>query len=309
MRIGVIGAASIFKNRWLNIINEHPKVTLVGVARRKVDNQETRFKQREGYFSFDSNEVDWVYIPLPNNHHYDVAKYYLSNGVNVLIEKPSAIYLNQSIEMIEIANSNGCQILEAFQWRYHKRTSWLKENIKEIDPYLIDVVFTIPHLDENNIRYQKKLMGGAVYDLGAYPCSVLSTLFQNEEFDLNYFDIWYNDQEVDMGGVGVFQSEFRRFNFYYAFGKTYESRLTLHAMSGRYDISQPFTAPSNREVKVVREFNTSISEEVFVDCHFASLLQMIVSNQTNISSTFKEVLIQAKYLNQIIERKNELLVK
>lgn len=304
MNIGVIGAASIFRNRWLKILEEHLEVTLVGVARRKIDVDEKRFKQRQGYYSFDSHEVDWVYIPLPNNYHFKVARYYLSLGVNVLIEKPSALELNQTIELLEIAASNSCQIVEAFQWRYHMRTSWLIENIKEIDPYLIDVVFTIPHLDEENIRYQKNLMGGAVYDLGAYPCSVLSTLFIDEEFFLRDFDVWYNDKGVDMGGCGVFQSETRRCNFYYAFGKTYESRLTLHSMGGRYDINQPFTASSSREVQIVKEFNTVITEKHFLDCHFTSLLDSMVNNDLD-SAHQNQLLNQAKCLSKLIEKINE----
>ena len=50
MRIGVIGAASIFRNRWLNILEAHNAVTLVGVARRELDKNEKRFEQRLGYF-------------------------------------------------------------------------------------------------------------------------------------------------------------------------------------------------------------------------------------------------------------------
>ena len=303
MRIGVIGAASIFKNRWLSIFEQHPKVILVGVARREIDLDEKRFKQRQGYYSFLPNEIDWVYIPLPNNYHFKVAKHYLSLGVNVLIEKPSAVELSQTLELLELAASNRCQLVEAFQWRYHKRTKWLLENIRVIDPYLIDVVFTIPHLSEDNIRYQKNLMGGAVYDLGAYPCSVLSTLFTDEEFRLRDIDIWYNDNGVDLGGSGVFQSEKRMFNFYYAFGKAYESRLTLHSLNGRYDINQPFTAASNKIVRIVKELNTVISEESFFDCHFTSLLELMVNG--NLDSSQEYVLSQAKYLSKLIEKKDE----
>lgn len=303
MKIGVIGAASIFKNRWLSIFKEHPQVTLVGVARREVDIDEKRFEQRQGYYSFDRHEVDWVYIPLPNNYHFEVAKYYLSLGVNVLIEKPSAVEFSQTLELLELADSNRCHLVEAFQWRYHKRTNWLRENIQEIDPYLIDVVFTIPHLSEDNIRYQKSLMGGAVYDLGAYPCSVLSTLFIDEEFVLRDFEAWHNNQGVDLGGSGVFQSVTKRFNFYYAFGKAYESRLTLHSLKGRFDINQPFTAPSNKPVSVIKEFNTVMLKESFSDCHFTSLLEAMINNNLDVSHN--SVLSQAKYLSLLIEKKNE----
>lgn len=305
MKIGVIGAANIFKNRWLKIFNDHPEVKLVGVARRSIDDSELNFDQRIGYFSFNKEEVDWVYVPLPNSFHYEVAKFYLSKGINVLIEKPSAVNLKDTIDLVKIAEANKAKLVEAFQWQYHKRTKWLKECLSEIDPYLIDVVFTIPHLDDSNIRYQKDLDGGAVYDLGAYPCSVLSTLFTKEEFRLVNFCSWNNVNGIDMGGTGVFEAPNRRLNFYYSFGKSYESRLILHGLKGRYDINQPFTAPSNKEVIVSIDFNSVNTQKTFSDCHFTALIERLINNYDYIEKSHHQLILQAKYLNQLIEAKNE----
>jgi len=299
----VIGAASIFKRRWLEILENHQEVKLIGVARRATDGQEKRFVQRQGYFSFTSREVDWVYVPLPNNLHYEVAKYYLDEGINVLIEKPCAVTLKQTQDLVSIANRKNIQLVEAFQWKYHKRMRWVEENIRNINPYLIDVIFTIPHLGEDDIRYQKDLMGGAVYDLGSYVCSVLSTLFSDEKFKLVNFKSWGNSANVDMGGCGHFESSKRRLNFYYSFGKSYESRLTFHSMLGRYDIDQPFTAPSNREVVVSKLFNTTTHEESFLDCHFSSFLERLINRKTGPIS-HEQLLLQANYLNQLIRAKS-----
>jgi predicted dehydrogenase len=305
MRIGVIGAASHFKRRWLEILEDHQEVKLVGVARRNIDDNEKGFIQRQGYFSFKSDEVDWVYVPLPNNLHYEVAKYYLEEGINVLIEKPSAVTLEQTQTLVSIAEANDVKLVEAFQWKYHNRMKWVKANLQKINPYLIDVVFTIPHLREDNIRYQKDLMGGAVYDLGAYPCSILSNLFPKEDFELVEFKSWHNNDNVNMGGCGAFVSNNRRLNFYYSFGKAYESHLTLHTMLGRYDIDQPFTAPSNKEVVISRLFNTIKSEDSFVDCHFSALLESLLKYEKIPSNSHHQILLQANYLHQLIDVNNE----
>jgi predicted dehydrogenase len=301
MKIGVIGAASIFRNRWLKILDNYPKVRLVGVARRSIDEQEDHFIQRQGYFSFRPEEVDWVYIPLPNNYHYDVAKFYLSLGVNVLIEKPSAVTQKETKELVSIGNRNNAIILEAFQWRYHKRTKWMIEKVGELNPYLIDFVFTIPHLDDENIRYQRNLNGGAGYDLGAYACSVLSTIFPNELFELVYFESWCGARVVDTGGTGIFRSEQRRMNFYYGFGNAYESRLTLHSNKGRLDLNQPFTAPSRLPVDVLWEYNTKVSTKSFVDCHFRALLNFML-DQPDSSVVNQQTLLQAKYLEKLTSK-------
>ncbi|MDA7497941.1 Gfo/Idh/MocA family oxidoreductase [bacterium] len=285
----------------MEILDNHQEVKLIGVARRAIDDQEKRFVQRQGYFSFTSSEVDWVYVPLPNNLHYEVAKYYLEQGINVLIEKPAATSLEQAQSLVSIANKKNAHLVEAFQWRYHERMKWLDANIASINPYLIDVVFTIPHLREDDIRYQKPLMGGAVYDLGAYPCSVLAHLFSEEDFQLAESKIWNNHDGVNMGGCGVFESNNRRLNFYYSFGKAYESRLTMHSLLGRYDIDQPFTAPPNKEVVITRLFNTVKTEYSFVDCHFSGLLKSLFKYEKRSPTHHCQISLQAKYLCQLIE--------
>ena len=297
MRIGVIGAASIFKNRWLNILQNDSRISLVGVARRKIDQNENRFKQRVGYLSFDSNEVDWVYIPLPNVCHYDVARHYLSLGVNVLIEKPSATRLKDTLDLVSLARLNNTRLLEAFQWNYHSRTQWIKDNLDQINPYLVDIVFTIPHLGATNIRYQKDLEGGAVFDLGSYPCSVISTLFNEEDFQS-----WSDGYSVDMGGAGIFKSGFRRINFYYAFGKAYESRLILHSNKGRYDIPQPFTAASNSKAPIYHEHNTKTTKLFFADCHFQRLLEVMINDERDIEKELLKVELQGKYLAMLVDQ-------
>ena len=123
-----------------------------------------------------------------------------------------------------------------------------------------------------------------------------------EEFKLKEFEIWHDERGIDLGGSGVFKSkQNRRVNFYYAFGKSYESRLTLHSLKGRYDISQPFTAASYGDAKVIHEYNTIISEENFVDCHYTALLRVMLNITKRNSNLDDEVIIQSRYLSMMKE--------
>lgn len=303
-KIGVVGFANIYKKKWGKVIEEHPNYRLAGIARRNMDNKSS-LVERVGYKSFTKEEVDLVYVPLPNSYHYEICKYYLELGVSVIVEKPSSVLLQEVIELVEIANKNNCFLIEAFQWRHHLRT---KELIKMINvnfkPYFIDVVFTIPHLEDNNIRYSKELSGGAALDLGAYPASVISTLFPNEEFYLsNDFHSWKDGFDVDIGGNGTFFSENHEIvlKFFYAFGKPYESKLIFHTYSGRVEVNQPFTIGSFQEAEIIIEEGLEKSTKRFVDCHFNSLLNFLDS-EFDYKEINNQTLIQAKLLNQIIEK-------
>lgn len=52
-------------------------------------------------------QVDVVSIVVPTVHHFSVAKDFLENGANVLLEKPIAVSLEQADELIRIAAATG----------------------------------------------------------------------------------------------------------------------------------------------------------------------------------------------------------
>lgn len=301
MRIGVTGAASIFTRKWLPLFEKDERVKLVGVGRRKIDENEDRFSQRSGYYCFDKDEIDMVYIPLPNNMHYDISKYYLKKEINVLVEKPCTLSLSKTRELTEIANEKKVFIKESFQWGSHMRTKKLIEICNTHEVYLVDIIFTMPHLSESDIRYKKELDGGAIADLGSYICSVLSILFPNENFELQSdFYKWNGNKQVDIGGTGFFLNaeKSKKINFYYAFGKSYESRITIHTQNGRFDVNQPFTHGNQMPAVINHEFNTIIKQEKFLDCHFESLLNELISNPIPFSINH-ETMLQAELLNQL----------
>lgn len=53
-----------------------------------------------------SGRVDAVSIAVPTNKHFHIAKYFINNGVHVLIEKPITNDLSQAKELIRLAQKN-----------------------------------------------------------------------------------------------------------------------------------------------------------------------------------------------------------
>ncbi len=51
---------------------------------------------------------DWAFIVTPNVMHYEQAKYFLNNSVNVFIEKPAVLNPKALEELIDLANSKKC---------------------------------------------------------------------------------------------------------------------------------------------------------------------------------------------------------
>jgi len=50
-------------------------------------------------------QVDAVSIAVPTQHHYEIAKFFLENGIHVLVEKPITYTLEQADELLQIAKA------------------------------------------------------------------------------------------------------------------------------------------------------------------------------------------------------------
>jgi predicted dehydrogenase len=303
IRVGVVGKASIFQKKWQHAIESNPQFKLIGIARRKLDDFSDNTIEREGYFSFKKGEIDLAYIPLPNSLHYEIAKYYLLQSVNVVIEKPATLSFEETSELIDIANRNNVFFIEGFQWRYHTRTKYLIELLKNQRIHFVDVFFTVPHFKTDNIRYSKQLGGGATSDLGAYPISVISTLFQEEKFDLANFELFYDTQhEVDLGGLGHFKSNSNIFlRFFYRIGMQYDSRLFIYTDNGRYELNQPFTIGPDTKAIIRHEHNLIVNDFEFLDCHFKSFLHYLLSG-FDFKKENERTIVQARYHAMLLNR-------
>ncbi len=109
IRIAVIGAGNMGGNH-IRVFSELSDVEIVGV----VDLNEEVGKDIANKFNTNFykdykeiiNKVDAVSIVVPTKFHYIVAKDFLDANVDVLIEKPITIDLNEADELIRIAEKN-----------------------------------------------------------------------------------------------------------------------------------------------------------------------------------------------------------
>ncbi|NCN64494.1 MAG: Gfo/Idh/MocA family oxidoreductase [Candidatus Altiarchaeum hamiconexum] len=109
IKVAVIGAGNMGKNH-VRIYSEMNNVELIGVA----DLNENIGKDIAGKINTNFyrdykeiiNKVDAVSIVVPTKFHYSIAKDFLNANVDVLIEKPITINLNEADELIKISEEN-----------------------------------------------------------------------------------------------------------------------------------------------------------------------------------------------------------
>lgn len=184
---GVLGTASIAKGCTIPGMKMAKGCQLYAIAGRDADKVE-KFKKEygfeKGYVGYENlledEEVQAVYIPLPNGLHYEWVVKALKAGKHVLCEKPLALTAADAVEMYRVAEENGVILAEAYAYLHSPYVKALKEDVKNGvigDIFYIESAFLTQGYKED-IRLYKELGGGAMYDLGCYCTTMILSLIE-----------------------------------------------------------------------------------------------------------------------------------
>ena len=119
----------------------------------------------------EADDVDAVYIGLPNDLHEPWTVAALQAGKHVLCEKPLALDAAAVGRMAAVAADTGMCLAEAAMWRYHPRTVAVLQLLAEGGLGTVRLVhssFAFRLDDLTDIRANPAQGGGALLDLGFY---------------------------------------------------------------------------------------------------------------------------------------------
>ncbi len=181
VRWGLLSTANI-NRKLIPAIRASSRGQLTAVASRnlaKVEAYAAEFEIPKAFDSYDkmleSDDIDAVYISLPNHLHAEWAVKALNSGKHVLCEKPFALSLEEVDQMKEAAEKNGRVLAEAFMYRHHPQTKTVGEWIRNGrlgDIIYLEAFFSFKDMDADNVRLVPEWGGGALWDVGIYPISL-----------------------------------------------------------------------------------------------------------------------------------------
>ncbi|MGE7366565.1 Gfo/Idh/MocA family protein [Desemzia incerta] len=201
MKLAIIGSGMIV-NDFLTMVHDIPGIQLeaiVGTA-RSVDKMELLKKDYGiGQVSTDYEDclndqnIDTVYIALPNHLHFSFAKQALLNKKNVICEKPFTLNVSEMKELRELASANNVMLLEAITNQYLTNYKKIKEAVKTIgDIKLIECNYSqyssrYDAFKKGDIlpAFNPKMGGGALMDINIYNIHFVTGLF-GEPQEINY---------------------------------------------------------------------------------------------------------------------------
>lgn len=189
LKWGVIGTGNI-ASKFAGQLSQTQRGAMAACGSRNQDSA-NRFASEfggVGHGSYeamlDDDNVEAVYISLPNSMHHEWTIKAVEAGKHVLCEKPFASNVAEAKEMFAAGKEAGLSVIEAFMYR---TLPAVKKVIELVHAGAVGEVrmirsnFTFNRaVSMDDCRYQPGLAGGSIMDVGTYCCNFTRALVGSE---------------------------------------------------------------------------------------------------------------------------------
>ena len=260
VRIGILSTANIAVEKVIPGIRRAQRVEVAAIASRdaeaarQVANQLAIPRAHGSYEALLADQdIDAVYIPLPNHLHAEWTIAAVRAGKHVLCEKPLAMSAADAQRMVDAAQDAGVLLMEAFMYRHHP--SWLAVadivSSGRIGRLLaVQSWFSYFNDDAANIRNISEYGGGALYDIGCYNVNLSRMLFGGEPTRVTSAITRDPVSSVDVLTSAILQFETGVATFTCSTRTEADQRVHVYGTDGRISVEIPFNIPPELPTKI-----------------------------------------------------------
>ena len=257
LKLALWSYSSFLKNKLYFSIKDNKKINIIGIYTRNKKNvlKNKFFKKIKVWTNskklLNNNLVDSVYLSCPNSLHFKYGKRILKSKKNLICEKPITLNFSNTKTLINLSKKNNVFLYENFLYLYHPLFQKIKNlllNKKIGKVHLVHAKFTIPLSDKNDIRFVKNLGGGALFDLGTYPISLESFLFENKNIKIVQSYSHKNSSKIDTYGSIILKSTNMTSLYQWGFNLPYQNSLEIFGTSGSLFCSPFFSKHKSQKI-------------------------------------------------------------
>lgn len=214
MKLGIVGSGMIVRDL-LSFIHDIPSIELIHISGTKRSEEKVKQLKEEYLFKrystsynelLNDDEVDTIYVALPNHLHYEYTKKALEAHKNVILEKPLTSTYEEALELKQLAIENHLFLWEAITNQYLPNYQKIKEllpslgQIKIIECNYSQYSSRYNAFKEGNIlpAFDYTKSGGALMDLNIYNIHFIVGLFGEPQDMMYYPNI---EKNIDTSGI------------------------------------------------------------------------------------------------------------
>lgn len=260
VRWGVLGVANIAVKKVIPAMQKGTLTEVSAVASREIAKAREAAGQLgipKAYGSYEEllsdPQVDAIYNPLPNHLHVPWSIRAAEAGKHVLCEKPIAMSVAETQELISARDAAGVLIGEAFMVKTHPQ--WLRAReiarsgeIGELRS--ITSVFSYFNRDPANVRNIPAYGGGGLMDVGCYPITMSRFIFEREPVRVSGLVKVDPDMGTDYLASAILDFSPAEALFTCSTQLVPYQTFQIFGTKGRVEIEIPYNAPPDRPCRI-----------------------------------------------------------
>jgi dTDP-3,4-didehydro-2,6-dideoxy-alpha-D-glucose 3-reductase len=317
--IAILGLGNHAINRILPAIEFSNFIDLIGVCSRNATTVNSCSKTlscigwTDHHKMLENPNVDIVYISTPISTHFDFAYQALKAGKHVWCEKPLCCSFSNVQDLVNVAQENNKMLAESFMYLYHPQFEDVKRysTNKLRSVHSISSKFGIPNLENPGFRNSPELCGGAFWDVGSYPISVMISLYPESNVKVLFAEIIKKKNNlVDSEGRAILRfSNDTSAYIEWGVGMGYKNEIEIWSNEGSLYTDKIFSKPVDYQpiFKIQdKQGNTTIKygkiSDQFVEM-FKTFNSMLDSPD-RIVNEYKLIVKRARVMDEIIKYTN-----
>ena len=279
VRWGVLGVANIATKKVIPAMQAGAWSTILGIASRDLSKAEAAASQlgiQKSYASYqdllDDDDIEAVYIPLPNHLHVEWSIKAAQAGKHVLCEKPISLSVAEALALLDVRERAGVNIQEAFMVQTHPQwiavLSLIRDgrigSVRSVMAY-----FSYNNQDPKNIRNIREIGGGGLMDIGCYLIFCSRLIFGAEPRRVVSLIDEHPATKTDTLTSALLDFEAGQSVFTCSTRITPYQRVQIIGSEGRIEVQIPFNAPPDRPCKIFIDNGSDLSGAAIETIEFA----------------------------------------
>lgn len=311
---GIVSTAAIGTEHVIPAMMHGKYCDIQAIASRSKDSAKKvaeRFAIPKAYGSYEEllndDEIEAVYIPLPNHLHVLWSIKALQAGKHVLIEKPIGLSSQEGQKLLDESHKYPeLKIMEAFMYRHHPQ--WIKvkgmvESEKIGKLKAIQSSFSFFEDSPESIVNNKQYGGGSLMDIGCYPISLSRFLF-NAEPKKVYSKIEYHPEfKTDTLATAVLEFEEGTSSFFSSTLMPDNQQVEIFGSEGRIKLEIPFNPIANEQAKIWLYHESMKEEIVFDNCDQytiqGDLFSLAILNDCEVPTPLQDAVDNMKVIERV----------
>jgi predicted dehydrogenase len=260
IRWGILGVAKIATAKVIPAMQKASNVEIAAIASRDLNKARAAAEQLgipQAYGSYEDllqdPAIDAIYNPLPNHLHVPWSIQAAEAGKHVLCEKPIALSVAETRDLIAARDKAQVKIGEAFMARTHPqwiRAAEIARSGRIGEPRVVSGHFSYFNRDPKNVRNIAEIGGGGIMDIGCYPITLSRMIFAAEPQRVHAFLDRDPDFKTDRLASVILQYPQGQASFTCSTQLVPYQKMHIFGTTGHIEIEIPFNAPPDKPTRI-----------------------------------------------------------